>query len=582
MHSLRNYTCILTLGGVAVALIANGCGGGGSAIIGDAGSDSSTEASSGSDSGHGDTGARDGNSGTEAGGDGSVSEGGMGEGGLTEGGDASEGGSPTDGATDGSMEAGATCTTVGTACSTAGEICCAASASSNACVTGNCCTNTQCSGVTPACNPANHTCAACDAPSGATVVVDPVNGSDATGQGSGTVGGQADGICAFKTISYALAHLGTATTISVLPTGTVGTASGETFPLTLPASVDVVGATSGTPTVMTVPAAGAATNSGVGFVLASDGSSVRNFTIGGGSAATHGILVTTGATLSTNIGSVEVSGFVQAGVRVEVSAQLTINAGTNLHTNGTAGSAELSGLHVTGAAHVAIVGAASAPIQFNTNGQSGILVDGLSWVTLTGTPGSSSAGSVVANNNTVDGIEIHQEGNGIPTNTITGLVAASNTQDGARIYANSVATVRGSVFMGNGADGVDIQSTGVGATQTFDVTGIDLGTDLTTNAGGNVLQSTSSPNNGAGLCLDIPASKGMTLMAQGNKWVTASGPIDCATTIGTLTESASVAILGRACLGAVDIGGSGLSGTVTPNGVNVNECTCGGTGTICN
>ena len=94
---------------------------------------------------------------------------------------------------------------------------------------------------------------------------------------------------------------------------------------------------------------------GVGFVLASDASSVRNFTIGGGSAATHGILVTTGATLNSNIGAVEVSDFVQAGVRVEVSAQLTINAGTNLHNNGTTGSGELSGLHVTGAAHVAIV-----------------------------------------------------------------------------------------------------------------------------------------------------------------------------------------------------------------------------------
>jgi hypothetical protein len=410
-------------------------------------------------------------------------------------------------------------------------------------------------------------------------MVDPVNGIDATGSGSGKVGGQPNGVCAFKTITYALAHLGGATAVSVVPTGTVGTATGETFPLTVPAGVSVVGATSGTPTVMTVPAAGAAVNSGVGFVLASDGSSVRNFAVGGGSTATHGVLATTGATLNTNIGPLEVHDFAAAGIRAEGSAQLTINAGTNAHNNGTTG-AELSGLHVTGGAHVAIVGAASAPIQFDGNGQSGILVDGLASVALTGTPGTGSTGSVVANNNTVDGLEIHQEGNGIPANTITGLVAASNTQDGVRIFANSVASLRRSVLVGNGVNGVHIQSTGNGTAQTFDVSGIDLGADLATNKGGNVLQSTTTPNNGAGICLDIATGKAQTVKAQGNTWITSSGAIDCSTTIGTLTEG-----LTKSCLGGVDIGGTGLSlGTASAawNGVNVNQCTCGGTGTVCN
>jgi hypothetical protein len=449
------------------------------------------------------------------------------------------------------------------------------------CVPGNCHTSANCSGGTRAC--VGNTCAACDAPNGAMVVVDPVNGVDSANRGSGAAGGgTAAGICAFKTIGYAVGHLGGATVVNVLPTGTVSVATnGEAFPIVVPANVTIKGS-GGTVTVRDV-----ATNSGgVAFNLASSGSSLSNLLINGGTTGVHGVVVATGA--ASTIGGVEVTGFAAAGVRAEGGA-LTITAGTNIHDNGQGTSGELSGLHVLNDAQVTITGT-GAPIQFNNNGQNGILVDGTgaAKLTVTGTPSSATAGTVVANNNGIDGVEIAQTGASPSLVTLTGLVATSNTQDGLRVFGGSNVRVRGSMLLGNAQDGVNVATSpgAAPAPKPDDVSEIDLGTNTTTNAGNNVFQSSSTPNGFAGVCLNITRDLNQTLNAQGNTWIEAGdaggASIDCASVAGTLTEATAVAP-SRPCAGGVDIGGTGLSApTITPgtsNAVSVQKCTCGATAT---
>jgi hypothetical protein len=463
------------------------------------------------------------------------------------------------------------CTTVGAACSSSGDICCPGTGG-NACVTGNCCSDTQCSGTKPACNTITNTCAACDAlgASPAHVVVDPVNGKDVVGNGSGTVGGTvADGACAFKTITFALGNLGTATDVRVLPTGQVGTATnGEQFPLTVPAGVTIEGF--GGPVTVNEVATGDGSVTGVAFTLSAAGSTLSNLIIDGGMTGVHGVRATTNSTLATNIVNVEVRNFTSAGIRVELSGKLTINSGTNAHNNGTAGT-EPCGLHVTGQAQAVITGGA-VPIQFNQNTQHGILVDGDGTVTITGTPGTGTTGSVVANGNLVDGIEITQIN---PTlNTITGLVAAVNADDGARFYGPSSVQVRNSVFVGNENNGVNILPFGAGANQNSVAT-MDLGT--ASSPGGNTFQSAANPNAFAGICLDIQANQSQTLQAQGNLWEGGDGGVlSCG--VAALTENAN-----KGCANGKDIGGSGLSATVgaTSNGIDVASCTCVSGGTTC-
>ncbi len=414
----------------------------------------------------------------------------------------------------------------------------------------------------------------CDAPNGAFVVVDPVDGVDTATGGSDSAGGQPAGACAFKTITYALGHMGAATAVHVMGSTISASANGETFPIVVPAQVTILGV--GAVTVDVQAPSDAGTSAGDGFVLSSGGSVLSGLIIDGASVAVHGVLVRGGTTSTTSVDHVEIRNFTQAGIRVQGTGRLTINSGTNIHDNGLTGN-QLSGLRVTGTGHADIVGGAD-PIQFSNNGQDGILVDVQGSVTITGAPGAGATGSVVANNNTYNGIEIAQVvGSGAPACSLTGLVAASNTQDGALIWGGSAATVRASVFVGNGNSGVEIANLGASAAEN-DVSGIDLGTGNGGNAGHNVLQSTTLPNNLAGLCLNIALGRSQTLDARGNTWVSGGAAVDCSSAAGALTESA-VSGSSRPCAGgARDIGGTGLSAVVvagTANGVRVDQCTCG-------
>ena len=414
--------------------------------------------------------------------------------------------------------------------------------------------------------------AACAAPDGTMVVVDPVNGVDSATNGSGVAAGAVTaGSCAFKTITYALAHLKTATIVNVLTTGTVSVATnGETFPISVPANVTVQG--SGGAAIISDVSNDA--TAGVAFTLSSAGSALSSLIIDGASGATntavHGIVATAGAT--STLGDVEVRNFSAAGIRAEAGT-LSITSGTNSHNNGLGGAADLSGLHILGSGHVTVTGGAT-PIQFSHNGQSGILISGNGTATLTlvGTPGTGTAGSVVANNNTVDGVEINQTGAIPQLIKITGLVAASNTKDGLRVFGGSNVQVRGSVFISNADNGVNVETANGAGARDNNVSNIDLGTDVTTHAGNNVFQSVSLPNNSAGVCLNIALNRTQALNAEGNTWIASGASVNCASTAALLTEGT-----GKACAGGVDIGGSGLNPTTitgSSNGVNAQSCTC--------
>jgi hypothetical protein len=482
------------------------------------------------------------------------------------------------------------CATAGTVCANPADICCGAGP---ACTPGNCCSNAQCSATvaTPACNPATDRCIACDAvgASATAVLVDPLNGIDVATNGSGTAAGQPNGACAFRTIGYALTQLGASTTtVNVLPTGPVSVAgNGETFPIDVSESNIAITGSTGTPLVNDV---GTDSTTGVAFALTGDGASLSNLIIDGavtsaGGAtptATHGIVVGSGSTLATAISNVVVRNFTRAGIRVGDSGIVSIGPGTNVHDNGSAGTTGASGLYVSGSGMAVVTGnAAGAAIAFNANAENGILVDNGGSVTITG---DGAGGSVQAEQNGIDGLEIRQSIASPPNNTITGFLAVNNVHDGARLYAASAATIRGSIFLGNTDNGIQVLpiTTAATAAGNNDISSIDLGTGA--GAGENDLQDTAAPNGGAGVCVSLAQGQGQVLAAEGNKWVSSGGAaadVDCSTTAATLSEGASGTVnSGRACLGGVDIGGAGLGGSTAMNGVDVTMCTCAA-GTTC-
>ena len=92
------------------------------------------------------------------------------------------------------------CPTNGQACAAnAADFCCG-----NRCVPGNCCDESQCM-AGQAC--VANSCTTCDAVAGNQYFVDPVNGSDRAGTGSGRAMGAALARCAFRTVAQALSAI---------------------------------------------------------------------------------------------------------------------------------------------------------------------------------------------------------------------------------------------------------------------------------------------------------------------------------------------------------------------------------------
>lgn len=484
---------------------------------------------------------------------------------------------------------GATGGAPGTCSVNTADMCCA----QHPCIPGTgadaCCPgtagNTYCATLlnnnSASCDATAYVCTACAGITNNTYTVDPVNGSDATGTGSGlSTGGTANAACSLKTIKRALQLIGTAsvaTTIQVVGGEATGpsTASGETFPITVPENVTITtvsGSGAATVTVaagddgfhMNAPLSAIQGNTGAALTITTTANGATNGVVVGGNAGN--------ATGATSLSNVTITGFLDSGIVVN-GGVLTINPGVQSNANGTASSGG-HGLDVT-AGEAIITGSATATTTFNENTAHGILVQDTGLISLTGTvtAGASGEGTVETNGNTAAGVWIQQTpNNGLQGSTITGLVSFANTAgNGMRIVAGSMVTVRNSVFLGNKGNGVII-SAGTGATATSSMAGIDLG-DTTTN-GGNTFQAPlgSGNNTASGICIDV-ANGQAALLAVGNQFQATN----CATTAATLylntkgcTNSAA-----QCSTGVCDLGLENPVSAVIPsnNTFNVSKCT---------
>ncbi len=431
-----------------------------------------------------------------------------------------------------------------TACAAnAGDVCC-----NKTCVPGACCDSAFChdtKGNDFTC--VNHVCTRCDQATNDTYYVDPVNGSDASGTGATTAGGQPSPACAFKTITRALAVLGpspTPGTQIVILGANVAVGAGETFPLAVPPKTTVAGQMKSA--AIKVPPKGSA------FVLGAPGATLASLTIDGQThTGYYGVLVGKGCDATCTIKNVAVQNTGKDGILVGAGA-LTIGAGTTVTGAGTL-AATHSGLHVAGGNVVIDNPAGSAPIAFNDNSAHGILVDLIGSVNITGVPSGGNAGTVVANANNYAGLWIETTpGKNAPRSLVRGIVAFGQTGgNGMRIIAGSSIEVRGSVLLGNAGNGVHVSPYVAGKMVSNDVSMIDLGAP--NDPGGNTLQATQGMgnNDNAGICLTVAPNSGK-LLAEGNVF---AGPIDCS------KPNAGKIRLDNRC-GAADVGVTGANNTI--------------------
>jgi hypothetical protein len=447
------------------------------------------------------------------------------------------------------------CTTTCQAGAPSGGVACCPTADSTTYCT------TQLGGVAATC--VGNLCTPCPPVTSGNYIVDPVNGNEKMGTGYGAQAG-----CAFKTITRALAVIGTptsATTITVVGPSTVG--AGETFPIVLPAKLTLM--TSNGAVTVNVPAGDN------GFTLNSAGTTITGasgapLTISGQSEiANIGINAFGKSTAATTISNLTVSGFAQAGINVGNNAVLTIGPGVKSNGNIGRGSNGADGLDVHVSAHVIIdVPAGSATTSFDGNGNIGINVFGNANITLTGSVTSATAGTgtVTANGN-LKGLVIATTSGTPPQSVIDGLVSFGNWSPAIQLAAGANVQLRNSVALQTHY-GSGILVTNQGGTSS-DVSQIDLGTG--TSPGLNTVQDVvggAEFNTSGGICLDLPAGT-TTLEALGNIF----GSTNCSTTAGTLAidKKSTCQNFGvNSCTGGV---ACDLGVTTAGNDINVMKCT---------
>jgi hypothetical protein len=417
------------------------------------------------------------------------------------------------------------------------DVCCG-----GACSAGECCPgaagDTLCKnklGNSAVCT-SGHSCSTCQTVAGKDYLVDPVNGSDTGSTGSSTPSAS----CAFKTITRALQFIGpgavSGTTITIVGGATAGAAvvvkTGETFPVVVPANVTIIGKD-----FVTVEPPAATS----GFLLGAPNSGLKHLTLdGSGHTAQSGVGVQAGSTDTTSLVDVDVRNFLGDGI-VVAGGVLTIGSGVTSNSNGTT-QQRANGLHVAnrmGVGGSVFISLPTDQVAFNDNAASGITVDGLSSVSLSGVPGALGAGTIVANGNQQNGIVINQSGATPNLNLIAGVVAWANLGGyGISIVGGSNVRVRNSVFLSNNNAGALLQPVGTNA----DVSKIDLGTMA--SPGKNTFQASlgNGPNLGGGICMTFAANAGAQLDAMGNNFAGR----DCSTaTPGQITGGRNIACANR-------------------------------------
>jgi hypothetical protein len=446
-----------------------------------------------------------------------------------------------------------------------GDVCCVpAGGDAGACVVGTCCSDTQCNtGAGEKC--LGNKCTGCDAPTD-TYVVDPANGDDTTGSGSGLQGSVATASCAFKTITRAVQAIGNGKVAPVtilIKTGTTTFGALETFPITVPPFVTVKSQDTANPATIQVPAGKR------GFVLPATSSGLSYLVIDGqAKTATDGVVALTGSSsTTTKLDHLTVKDFQNDGIRVANSAGLTSGGGLAVGPGVVATGNGGAGLDVRDNGVAVVTGTDGAKTHFDSN-QQGIHVTNAGQLTLTGAPGATplTTATVTTNANLGVGLVIDQTPSATatapPLNAITGLTAWNTTTGaGVRLHAGSNVKLRSSTALGNATAGVHIFSF-ASVPVTNDVSHLDLG--VAGDYGLNVLQAPSSAdagappaNTGAGICLQVTANAGQILSALGNTLVSFAKPVtavDCSSAATaakvssntTCTLGVAVAVLGPA------------------------------------
>jgi hypothetical protein len=269
----------------------------------------------------------------------------------------------------------------------------------------------------------------------------------------------------------------------------------------------------------------------------SGASAISYFNVKGVGAATSkqtGIFANAG---TVTVSHLTVQGFAY-GIGSAKGSKITINAGTIATMNHTGAIAFGGGTaNPGGSLDIETTTSDADGVQLVSNVNLGLNCYGNAQLKIGAPPITGTtppAQAIVASMNGGSGVNFASA----TATTFTGLVAQGNKGDGIDIWPKTQVKVRGSLFANNTGSGVRIPAIKTpGAT---DATGINLGENATTLAGGNVF----SGNGNAGLCVDpteaVVLNKG-SLNANGNTF----GGVDC-TTGGTMTRAST-------CTGKVDI-----------------------------
>lgn len=373
---------------------------------------------------------------------------------------------------------------------------------------------------------------------GFTLHIDPAQGDDLQGTGSGTAGGAPEPACAYRTITRALALARVAARPSMhLQVDSFGfLGSGEAFPLVLPAGTSLAGAPGLMPRLSVF--------AGTGLQLSASGTSVSGLVLDGAGSGAVGVLASAG---TSALQDVEVTGFTTVGVRAEQSAVLTVAGASKVHHNAL-------GVLLVDTASVTLDGTGAsegAPLEVSSNANQGLEVRGAARLTATGvrSPFDPPSGSLVVTGNSRHGILVQQqllaEGSASPpASSLTGVVVRGNGSSGLRLLGGSALSVRESYLSGNGQHGVHVQTDpafvagGAGANTGNFLGWLDLG--RAGAPGANDLEDPDHLNGLKGVCLalDSGGSTGGALKLAGNRFAGAGGVVvDCQQLAATLAAT---------------------------------------------
>ncbi|HEY0870160.1 MAG TPA: hypothetical protein VGD55_07160, partial [Acidothermaceae bacterium] len=290
----------------------------------------------------------------------------------------------------------------------------------------------------------NNSCTGCSPATGNTYYVDPINGNDAGATGSAIVGGLATPSCSFKTVTHALSvassigATGTKIVIVGQPGQTISLSPSETLPLVVPASVAI--STKGGP--IRVNLSSASDTAFGGFRLVGDQAVIAPdpsapLTIDGNANTSGiGIAVSPGSGKTASISYVTVQNTGGDGIAV-ANGTLNIFQGVTV-TNAGSAAKHHDGMNLSGGTVNIGVMAGQATTSFSNNTEHGIYVTGRAVLNVVGVPVTSPApngqGTVIANNNGFDGLEIFETPFAAGQSSIIGLVAWGNRKHGIQLF----------------------------------------------------------------------------------------------------------------------------------------------------